>query len=285
MDGTERPDESEHTPQEKTTRRKPEERHGRLILIRLAILTVVLVLYIISKGYWWEYELTVGLKVLAERMYVYFPVVAGVTAGLSHRAPFRYLVGLLVGVLFIMALLDQAPPVRAFLGPADINLNQQTAELEPSYPPELNLREVPSDRQSHALRRAWRWLSGEYEGWQEVPPTLSYPADNPRWIVQATTYRLTFLLRVPIIMGIVLGLTTWIEKRVFFREPRDETVAFVVLSWLVSPALWSVAEDLTVQPNYEILVLGASPMAYVYPLTLLAGLALVGWWVTARRRS
>lgn len=87
------------------------------------------------------------------------------------------------------------------------------------------------------------------------------------------------------IVGIVLGVLGWVDRRVIFRSPSDEGLARVVMAWTVSPALMWAIFSLMARGSTKVLFEGQPLSLILLPQVPFVVLAVLGLhWATRSKR-
>lgn len=113
-----------------------------------------------------------------------------------------------------------------------------------------------------------------------VPSTAlstSYPADHPRIIASETLRQLGMLALPAVLVGVMLGIGAWLDRRVHFRYPRDGVVARWMLSWLLVPGMAAMLLNWSMSYGYDILFRGQPAWIVLLPYVPALVIALVAW--------
>ena len=108
------------------------------------------------------------------------------------------------------------------------------------------------------------------------PLGASWSQDNPRALAVDAVYNSATLLLPFVLVGVTLGITTWIRNRVSFRSARDEVVARWFIALVCAPFVWGIVTGWSQRTTYAAL----HDMRFFLPLEPYVPfviLALLGW--------
>jgi len=134
--------------------------------------------------------------------------------------------------------------------------------------------------EGRALPSLFHLLVGTDPGIGEVLDR--YPPGHPRLMLTNGLH--AFLLMVlPVgVVGLMLGVGTWIRGRVAFRHRKDELLARIVLAWIIAPmSLWLVAE-FSGDAQTAVLFRGGAPPTILIPAVPFLIIGALGWWAALK---
>lgn len=109
-----------------------------------------------------------------------------------------------------------------------------------------------------------------------------YPRDHPRILAISLVRDVSMLVMPFVLIGVVLGLGTWIRDRVRFRSSSDEFVAQWFIALVVVPLVLGTVTSWSGSYEWRILF-GGAPLLLLWVPYLPAGVvAVVGWRAAAR---
>jgi hypothetical protein len=102
-------------------------------------------------------------------------------------------------------------------------------------------------------------------------------ADQHQLLAMRRTEQIGLLLLPTVLVGIVLGLRSWVNANVIFRTSRSAVTAMRVIGWLASPALCAAIMTWSNGFGYDILFRGNAAATLLIPYGPAAILATLGW--------
>lgn len=112
-----------------------------------------------------------------------------------------------------------------------------------------------------------------------------YPATHPRVVAERAVEDVTVLLVPVILVGILIGVSAWVERRVLFRSARDALVARWSLAWVIAPAAWAVIGTWSRGAGTDVLFRNGSLWLPLVPYLPFAVLGVLGWRAALRQRE
>ena len=110
----------------------------------------------------------------------------------------------------------------------------------------------------------------------------SYTGRTPRLRVAHAIQRVGHLAVPFFLVGVLLGIRSWLADRVTFRRPSDERMAHLTLGWIAAPSALGLYLLLGDRISSATLFSGLPLKAgFVLPLVILL-LGGSGWWASAR---
>ena len=175
----------------------------------------------------------VGILSMPAVLFGVLPIIAGISLGVERVGDLSMKVAwsLIAGVTLLMVFIDILAPVRSGgVLPERVAI---TAEGVRARRPGLDWSSV------RAIPTVVSVLRGEVG---DIDERLSaYPSDYGRVLASFSVFKLGLLLTPLSVAGILLGILGWVDRRVIFRSPRDESLARIVMAWAISPTLmWAI---------------------------------------------
>lgn len=211
-----------------------------------------------------------------ESIYLLLPFASAILVGILYRMPISrlFLMGLLVTVTMVgLDLLPASGAARA-AGPPGLSVSE-TGELSEEPSVRTNLGGAGS------IGFLRRYQAGEFDDAVRISTTIG---DLPSRFVLTSVFNRLFLLLVPAwAMGMVVGAISWVDRRILFRDPRDEQVAYAIFAWLLGPGV--IGASLWLTGRIEAGVVGGQSGfgVLLIPHLLFGALGVLGWWTRSRQ--
>jgi hypothetical protein len=209
-------------------------------------------------------------------LYGALPAMAAISCGLlaagANRV--RKALRITVSATLMMAVIDIAsPPVDAVLGS---RVGVVEGDIAVRTERVIDLGRVSALRTLHSA--AVGGLPGIGERAE------SYPLSHPRAIASAALHKGALLLAPLLLVGIIVGVQSWLADHVVFRREVDQRVGHLVMAWVIAPAgevlLFTWSGDLRAQVLFAMAPLWSILVPYV-PFLVVAVVA----WRTAHRQG
>lgn len=134
--------------------------------------------------------------------------------------------------------------------------------------------------EGRALPSVIRLLTSGASGIGEV--LESYPPGHPRLMLTNGMFACLLMTLPAGVVGLMLGMGTWIRDRVGFRHDKDELLARIALAWTVAPmSLWLVTQFSRHAQN-GFLFHGGSGYAILLPAAPFLVIGALGWWAALK---
>jgi hypothetical protein len=115
---------------------------------------------------------------------------------------------------------------------------------------------------------------------REILPV--YPPGHPRKVVLDALVKASLILTPLILVGILLGATSWVAQRAVFPRPDDSRVVGLVMAWTVAPFVSGVIISLLDRARFSVMFGGSAlwmPLLVLLPFLILGAL---GWRMGVR---
>jgi hypothetical protein len=208
------------------------------------------------------------LSGLPEGAFRLLPVVVAISIGMLTFTPavLRQGIQLALAATILMAALDAGTAAGPFAGAEALGVQQ--GRYSPSR--------VVDPAGVSAIGTGLAFAHGELSGWRDASAT--YSPQHPRLRAALALLKGSYLLLPAILVGIVLGVQTWVAENVTFRTQPAERLARLLVAWIISPAAYFLALSWARGVTIQALLRAGGLLQILAPLIPFAAAAAIGWY-------
>jgi len=212
------------------------------------------------------------LSGLPQFMFVVIPIAAGLAAGATSFSPasLRGALGIALVAPVLMLLFESG------IGPRLAPAVAEGVELEADLGTEVELV-----NRSGSLSIFVDMVS-DPEFRQSTAPAERYGFGHPRLLLKEAATRILALLLPGVLIGLAIGIASWMNTRVRFITAVDARFAQLLVAWTVIPLARAVIDYWAVAMGFSALFEGVPLWILLVPYLAFGLLAALGWRSASR---